>query len=142
MTPHQIFHLRSSWSKVVPIADVASTMFYNRLFEIAPDTQPLFSGANMEAQREKLISAIGLVVEKAEQLDALRPALEELGRSHVSYGVKDHHYDAVGAALIWTLDQGLCDDFTEEVRSAWTIAYALVSGIMRNAAQHFESVAA
>lgn len=64
----------------------------------------------------------------------LVPKVEELGRRHAGYGVTDAHYDSVGAALLWTLEQGLGHAWTPEMASAWTEVYRLLSGIMRNAA--------
>jgi nitric oxide dioxygenase len=47
--------------------------------------------------------------------------------------VEDRHYDLVGAALLWTLEQGLGDAFTPSAREAWAAAYAAVATIMRSA---------
>jgi nitric oxide dioxygenase len=44
--------------------------------------------------------------------------------------VAAEHYAPVGAALIWTLEQGLGDAFTAETREAWIAAYTLLSGVM------------
>ena len=49
--------------------------------------------------------------------------------------MKDAHYDSVGAALLWTLEQGLGKAWTPEVAAAWTDVFTLLSGIMRTA-QH------
>jgi uncharacterized protein YjiS (DUF1127 family) len=42
MTPEQERLIKETWSKVVPIADKAAELFYNRLFEIDPSTRALF----------------------------------------------------------------------------------------------------
>lgn len=60
--------------------------------------------------------------------------LRELGRRHVAYGVRVEHYDPVGAALLWTLAQGLGPAFADPVRDAWTAAYALVARTMQDGA--------
>ncbi|MEQ8699273.1 MAG: globin family protein [Bauldia litoralis] len=135
MTPEQIQRVRESWTAVTPIADTAADLFYQRLFEIDPTTRPLFGATDMAAQRTQLVAALAAVVAGADRPEELVPTLEALGRRHVAYGVEDRHYDSVGAALIWTLEQGLGDGFTEAVREAWTAAYALVSGVMREAAR-------
>ena len=134
MTPAQTKLIRETWAKVVPIADDAARIFYQRLFEIDPGTRPLFANTNMTQQRGKLLQALGLVVENADQPASLTAVLEEMGRAHVHYGVEDRHYDSVGAALLWTLEQGLGDAFSDAARSAWTKLYTIVSGPMRRAA--------
>jgi nitric oxide dioxygenase len=40
----------------------------------------------------------------------------------------------VGSALLWTLENGLGEDWTKEVADAWTSAYALLSVFMINQA--------
>jgi len=60
--------------------------------------------------------------------------VQELGRKHVGYGVKDEHYDKVGAALLFTLEKGLGDDWNDELKGAWTETYTLVAGVMKDAA--------
>ena len=59
----------------------------------------------------------------------------DLGRRHAHYGVTDSHYDTVGAALVWTLEQGLGSDWTPEVKAAWHGAYSVLAGVMRGAAR-------
>ena len=134
MNKIEIEQIRESWAQVEPIADTAAQLFYQRLFEIDPSTKPLFAATDMTTQREKLLTALGLVVERADKLEVIAPVLRELGRSHVRYGVEDHHYDSVGSALLWTLEQGLGSGFTDTVRAAWSVFYALVTGPMRQAA--------
>ena len=134
--------LQHSWASVEPIADAAAQLFYQRLFEIAPDTRQLFATTDMAAQRQKLLTTIGLAVDKADRVDCLQPVLRELGRNHVKYGVKDHHYDCVGSALLWTLEQGLGERFTSDVRAAWTVFYAVVTAPMREAASKQRRTAA
>lgn len=134
MTPEQKTLVKSTWTKVVPIADTAASLFYGKLFEIDPSTQPLFKSTDMPEQRKKLMQAIGTVVAGLDNLTPLVPVLENLGRKHVAYGVADKQYDTVGAALLWTLEQGLGDAWTPPVKDAWVAAYTTVAGVMRNAA--------
>lgn len=89
----------------------------------------------MPEQRKKLMQAIGTVVAGLDNLTPLIPVLEGLGKKHVTYGVTDKQYDTVGAALLWTLEQGLGDAWTPPVKAAWIAAYTAVAGVMRNAAK-------
>lgn len=142
MTPAQKTIVQSTWKQVVPIADTAATLFYNRLFEIDPDVRPLFKQTDMAQQRKKLLQILGTAVASLDRLDALVPVVEDLGRRHANYGVKDEHYDSVGAALLWTLEQGLGTAWTPEVKAAWTDTYVLLSNVMRNAQMQVEKAAA
>jgi hemoglobin-like flavoprotein len=134
MTPEQIGLLRTSFDKVRPISEDAARLFYARLFEIAPEVRPLFKG-DMAEQGRKLMATLAVVVNGIDDLPRLLPAVEGLGRRHAGYGVTDQHFAPVGAALIWTLEQGLGEDFTPEVRTAWLDAYGTLAAVMQDAAR-------
>ena len=93
----------------------------------------LFKG-DIKAQGEKLVTSINLVVNSLNNLEHVVPALQEMGIRHVDYGVQAEHYDIVGGTLLWTLEQGLGNDFTEEVKEAWTTAYGIIASTMIDAA--------
>lgn len=133
MTHEQITLVKTSWSKVIPIRNQAATLFYERLFSLDPPLQKLFSG-DMTEQGEKLMVTISTVVASLDKLDLILPVVQDLGRRHLDYGVKDKDYDNVGSALLWTLEQGLGDDFTAEVKQAWAEAYGLLATVMIDAA--------
>ena len=129
MTPEQIDLVQSSFAKVAPIADTAAGLFYNRLFEIAPQPKSLFH-VDMAEQGRKLMTTLGVVVNGLKNLEAILPAAKTLAVKHVGYGVTAAHYKPVGEALIWTLERGLGPDFTPEVKNAWLAAYGALSGVM------------
>src|SRR5262245_39112081 len=141
MSPEQKALVRSTWAQVVPIADDAAKLFYDRLFALDSSLRPLFEKTDMEEQRKKLMQAIAAVVKGLDNLDPLLPVLETLGRNHLGYGVADRHYDTVGKALLWTLERGLTAAWTPAAEAAWTAAYGTVAGVMRNAAKDVASVA-
>ena len=140
MSPEQKALVKETWQKVAPMADTAARLFYDRLFEIDATTRPLFKTTNLAEQRRKLIQALTVVVQGLDHLEALVPTLADLGRRHAQYGVTDGHYDTVGAALLWTLEQGLGSGWTPEVKAAWSDAYALLADVMRAAAGEPASV--
>ena len=133
MTNEQIALVRQSFAKVAPIAQTAAGMFYGRLFEMDPALRPLFKG-DMEEQGRKLMDMLAVAVDGLDRLDEIVPAVEDMGRRHAGYGVEDTHYDTVGDALLWTLEQGLGADFTPEVGEAWTAAYGVLATTMKDAA--------
>jgi len=126
--------VQESFALVAPIAETAAWLFYNRLFEVDPSLRPLFKG-DIGAQGKMLMQALALSVKSLDRPDLLIPVLQDLGRRHARYGVEDSHYDTVGSALIWTLEKGLGERFTNDVRDAWLAVYTLVSITMKDAAR-------
>ena len=133
MTPNRVTMVQESFKKVVPIAGTAADLFYGRLFEIAPEVRSLFPD-DLTDQKKKLIAMLATAVTNLHQVDKILPAVEDLGRRHVGYGVTAAMYEPVGAALLWTLEQGLGDDFTPPLKEAWTETYVTVAGVMKTAA--------
>ena len=129
MTPDQVKLVQQSFSNVVPIADQAATLFYDRLFEIAPQVKSMFP-SDMTEQRKKLITMLAAVIGGLDNLPSILPAASALAKRHVAYGAKAEHYPVVGAALLWTLEKGLGDGWTTEVADAWKAAYGTLSGFM------------
>jgi len=134
LSPAAISELQRTWALVTPIAPKAMAQFYATLFRMAPGTQAHFAGLDMAAQQDKLAAALSLVVRDAGSLPRLVPALHALGARHAGYGIGSADYDAVGRALITTLDDMLGEAFTPAARGAWTDAYATVAGTMMDGA--------
>jgi len=129
MTPDQIKLVQQSFAKVAPISDQAAVIFYDRLFEIAPQVKAMFP-ADMSEQRKKLMTTLAVVVSGLGNLESVLPAASALARRHVAYGAKAEHYPVVGAALLWTLEKGLGEGWTPAVADAWASAYGTLSGFM------------
>ncbi len=134
MTPEQIVLVQESFKKVVPIKDLAAGMFYDRLFTLDPSLRPLFKG-DLKEQGRKLMAMIATAVGGLTKLESIVPAVEALGQRHGEYGVQPSHYGTVGEALIWTLEKGLGEAFTDDVREAWVAAYGILSSTMIAAAE-------
>ena len=125
--------VQKTFATIEPIADDAAVLFYRRLFEIDPSLERMFLG-DMTEQRRKLMQMLTAAVKGLDRLDQLVPVVQALGRRHATYGVVDTHYETVGAALLWTLEQGLGAAFTADVRSAWATVYGLLATTMKEAA--------
>ena len=134
MQAHQVQLVRESFALVQPIATHAAALFYSHLFEADPSLRTLFRG-DMVHQGDRLMTMIGSAVGLLEKPAQLMPVLRSLGARHGNYGVVDAHYATVGGALLLTLEQGLGDAFTPEVREAWTAMYGIVSSTMIEAAR-------
>ncbi len=132
MEPHQVELVKNSWASVRPIAMEAMTEFYDRLFEIAPDTQSLFD-EDLHQQKIALSSMLNMVVGNLDRLPLLLPKVQDLGRRHAGYGVQPVHYAAVGQALLQTLANGLGDAFDQDTEQAWPAAFQTLAGVMVDA---------
>jgi hemoglobin-like flavoprotein len=141
MTPKQIDLVQQTFADIKPIAPAAAELFYSRLFMLDPSLRRMFKG-DMAKQGQMLMSVIGTSVNGLRNLEALSPVVRHLGSRHVGYGVKDEHYATVGSALLWTLQIGLKEKFTPEVREAWAAAYTLLSDVMKLGAMEKPRMAA
>jgi hemoglobin-like flavoprotein len=140
MSPQQIDLVQKSFNEVKPIAAAAAALFYDRLFTLDPSLRPMFKG-EMTKQGQMLMSMIGAAVMGLRDLERLAPVVRQLGARHADYGVRTEHYATVGSALLWTLEQGLGEKFTPQVRDAWAAAYGLLSEVMQLGAMEPPEVA-
>lgn len=134
--------IRDTWRLVVPIADTAADLFYRRLFELKPEYRAYFT-SDMATQKKKLLAMLAFIVAAQDWPDsAWRETVDPesdlcmvvlaLGRRHsVLYRIPDSAYDAVGEALLWTLDYGLGAKFDATARAAWTRLYTLLALTMK-----------
>jgi hemoglobin-like flavoprotein len=134
MTPQQIKIVRENVERIAPVADKATTTFCDRLFALDSSLRLMFD-ENSAERKQELLMMLKFAVETLDRIDVFMPSLEALGRKHVGYGVRDEHYDAIGASLILTLRQMFGKEFTLETEKAWLETYTLVAGTMRRAAK-------
>lgn len=133
MTPKQISLVQGTWESVLPISQVAATIFYDKLFAADASLRPLFT-SDLEEQKKKLMTMIGVAVNSLHRLEDIVPAVQALGRRHHGYGVQPTHYATVGTVLLATLEQGLGPAFTPEVKEAWATAYSVLARTMQQSA--------
>ena len=132
ITAEQVVLVRSSWRRLQPMAHTAGIRFYEKLFELAPELRAMFVPTTREQSR-RLMDMIDTAVNALDRMDQMDAVLKDLGQRHVEYGVAEEDYETFGAALLWALHQGLGEEFTDEVRDAWTTAYnALVQAMHIN----------
>jgi len=134
LTTKQIQLVQESFALVAPIADTAAGLFYQRLFVLDQRLKTLFRGDMIE-QGKKLMAMIGAAVRGLDDVEKLIPVVQALGSRHAGYGVAPKDYDTVGAALLWTLEQGLGAAFTPPVKEAWTAVYGVLAATMLGASQ-------
>jgi nitric oxide dioxygenase len=142
MTPAQLRLLQRSYAKIEPIADQFGTIFYERLFTIAPEIRPLFR-SDLKAQQAKFMkviaevvqlhlrSIISLPVTAQAANSAVLPGAFWSGKLHAAYGVRMEDYETMKSALTWALEKTLGDECTEDIKAAWGTAYDIVVGAMQ-----------
>ena len=133
LTAKEIASVQASFDRMWPNSTAMADRFYNRLFEIAPETRPLFR-SDLSKQKGKFISTLAVLVGSLDDVTGLLSIAGRLARDHVHYGVRAEHYQAVGEAMLWSLGQGLGPFWTDEVEAAWRKVYAFLSERMIAAA--------
>jgi hemoglobin-like flavoprotein len=129
MNPETVALVQENFRSVAGAAETIAETFYNRLFELDPSIRELFKG-DMKTQGERLMSMIGAAVEGLDDIEALKPTVRDLGARHLAYGVRDDHYDTVGAALLWTFEHLLGDAFTPDLAASWAEVYNALADLM------------
>ena len=130
LTANDVMLVRASFARIAPIKNAAADLFYDRLFEVAPQLRRMFP-ADLREQKRKLMAMLATAVGGLSDLDALVPKVKALGARHVGYGARAADYNVVGEVLLWTLERGLADAFTPEVRTAWTKVYGVLAATMQ-----------
>jgi hemoglobin-like flavoprotein len=134
MTEDEIILVQRTWKIFRCIEPrLVGDVFYSKLFMMQSDLRKMFP-ATMEHQYKKLTDMISTIVARLDKPDEIAEDIAALGRRHAGYGVKPQHYKLVGKALLWTLQQGLGNDWTKEVEAAWIKCYAFLSNTMVTAA--------
>jgi hemoglobin-like flavoprotein len=134
--------LETSFDLVAPKGDRLMEIFYADLFAAAPEVEPLFAGTDMRRQRAMLLAALGLLRRSLRNLDAILPALEQMGARHVAYGARPEHYPVVGEVLIGAMRKTAGFSWKSEYTAAWAEAFRVVSVAMMAGAEAELTVAA
>ena len=130
LTKNETALIQKSWqliNKMDPA--VLGDVFYSKLFFDNPELRKMFP-ENMEAQYQKFFDMLNTIIDRLDRLDELKGDIVAMAKRHKDYGVNPYHYNLVGVALLWTLQKSLCNDWDDEVRSAWVNCYSILSGTM------------
>jgi hemoglobin-like flavoprotein len=129
MTSPQIKLVQTSWARIAPSADQVAVLFYDRLFEIAPETESLFPPDRFELGKT-LMQMLGVVIKGLPNIGDLPLALQQISEKHADTAILLAHDGAAREALLWTLRQGLGDDFTSDLEQAWRNVFAVLAATM------------
>ncbi len=124
--------VQNSFETLKAAPEETALLFYARLFATHPEVKPLFTTPLAE-QAHKFMRMLDLIVTGLHRPITIIGEVKSLGERHAAYGTRPAHYQAVGAALLWTIEQRLGPAFTPAVRDAWHEAYFLIAGLMKEA---------
>jgi hemoglobin-like flavoprotein len=135
MTDAEIRLVKQSWRTLRAIdPGIVGDLFYSKLFMANPSLRNLFP-KKMDEQYSKLMDMLSVIIARLDRMDELNDDIAAMARRHIQYGVRPAHYKLVGNALLWTLRQGLGQDWTLEVEQAWTKCYSNLADTMMRAAE-------
>jgi hemoglobin-like flavoprotein len=132
--------LETSFARIRDRQTEFTDYFYSTLFADYPQVQPLFAHTQMNEQPKKLFASLVLVVDNLSQPNELTQSLKGLGARHLKYGVLPEHYPLVGGTLLKAMQFILKDDWTPEVKKAWTEAYSAIAEIMLDGADYSQDI--
>jgi nitric oxide dioxygenase len=106
--------------------------FYQRLFEAHPELKNVFNMAHQEQgqQQQALARAVYAYAENIEDPSSLMAVLQNIANKHASLGVLPEHYPIVGEHLLGAIKEVLGDAATEDIISAWALAYGNLADVL------------
>jgi len=122
MTPIQQQLVRDSFRMVEPFSTVIATLFYNRLYEIAPHLRERLS-CEARHQGALFVEFVTSVIGNFGNREAVESIALELRLKHRAFAGCLKAIPAVETAFFWTLKEVLQKDFTPEICSAWVVFY-------------------
>ena len=122
--------LEPSWERVKQRDAQFAVSFYENLFICYPEVKQLFAKTDMEEQYKKLLNYLVLGLENIRNPEALGEVLKAQGGRQVGAGAFAKYYPAVGETLLVTLEQYLQEEWTPEVKQAWSDAFAAIAAQM------------
>jgi len=104
--------------------------FYNELFNKYPHIKSLFENTTEQDQIDKLTAALNLVVDNLHNDNALRDALEDIGRRHQKYGAQLEHYPVVVDLLLSSFKNKIGRSWTKAINAEWRSLLGAISETM------------
>ena len=132
MTTFDAMLVQQTFAQIAPADDLVADLFFARLFQLDPTLRGLFPN-DLRSTKIRLMRTLAQCVREINTPGDAMPEIAALGRRHLGYGVQPKHYQTFGEALLWTLEKGLGEDFTPELREAWRAFYDELTTVMQAA---------
>ncbi|WIY62605.1 NO-inducible flavohemoprotein [Bacillus arachidis] len=104
-----------------------TTRFYQIMFSEHPELLNIFNHTNQKKgrQQQALASAVYAAAAYIDNLEAIIPAVKQIGHKHRSLGIKAEHYPIVGKCLLQAIKE--VANAPQEVLDAWGEAYGVIA---------------
>jgi hemoglobin-like flavoprotein len=129
MTRRQIRLVRNSWSAAGEEPLMLGVLFYDHLFSHSPEIRTIFRSP-VSLNTKRLMQAVGSILQK---LDVLEDSIYDITRiadELVPEGVIALHYPAIGAALLWAVEQRLGNAWNRYYLRAWQAMYSELASMV------------
>ena len=128
--PDAYFIVQRTFEKLEAEKDKAGALFYQILFDLAPNIRPLFAGTDMRHQQQMFVSMLTAAIKGLDRPGEVATALRELGERHTNYGVVREHYEPLGRALLATVEKMNGAELDLDVHLAWEHFYHRMVAMM------------
>lgn len=132
LTPEEINVIKAT----VPVLKVhgltITRHFYKRIFSKHPELNNIFNQAHQatDNQPRSLASAVYAYAANIDNLSVLGSAVNRIAHKHASLNIQAEQYPIVGENLLASIKEVLGDAATDEILSAWAVAYAQLANIL------------
>ncbi|MEO1622250.1 MAG: adenylate/guanylate cyclase domain-containing protein, partial [Cyanobacteria bacterium J06632_3] len=129
----QVEQVQASYQELLTTGEVWANHFFDRLLALAPNCQTCLPG-DATARNAQASNILQTLVKGLSHLDLLLPTLQDWGRQVTAYDIGERDFDAIGEALIWSLERSLFTSLSPDVKQSWVSMETLLSGVIREAA--------
>jgi|GEM_PF-3343894 len=130
MTRRQIRLVRSSWKTAGEEPLTLGILFYDRLFNLSPETRAVFR-TPVSQQTTRLMQTVGTLVNRLELLDQSLPDITRIADDFARQGLKAMDYPSIAAALLWAMEQKLDQAWNKDLAKAWVSFFGCLSILVR-----------
>ena len=130
MTPQQITLIKQSWRSFRQVdPTILGDLFYSYLIKENPSVKSIFK-YSLQKQSKLLMDFMNNIIVHLEKIDEMKSDFKEMSKLYAEYGILPQHYHLIKDALLWTMQQGLNNDWNKEVENAWICGSIEVMNLM------------
>lgn len=129
LSPETINIIKSTVPVLEQHGKTITTVFYKNMFREHPELLHIFNHANQSQGRQQtaLANTVYAAAANIDHLEAIIPAVIQIGHKHRSLGIEPEHYPIVGFHLLGAIKEVLGDAATPDIIAAWGEAYGVIA---------------